>query len=248
MIKIIKELKGFSGNRVFLVDKDNRLSIRKRGSVARNVERMRVLADHYPVPQIYSYTDFSLDMEYIHGLDIRSYLKIYPYEGLLNFILDTLERFRQNSIPKDYSQVYLYKLSKINLQSDLGFTKQELFDRLPKILPASTYHGDMTLENIIYNTNTGKFVLIDPVTTEYDSYIFDIAKMRQDLHCGWFIRHDPAMIDVKIKHIQQQLFSHYPESNDDYLLILMLLRVYCYTTPGSFEHGFLTERIQSLWK
>jgi len=248
MIKIIKELKGFSGNRIFLVDKDNRLSIRKRGSVARNVERMRALADQYPVPKIYSSTTNSLDMEYIHGLDIRSYLKIYPYETLLNFIEDTLDRFKLSSIDKDYSEIYKTKLSKIDRISDLGFTQDQLFDRLPKILPSSTYHGDMTLENIIYNINTGKFVLIDPVTTEYDSYIFDIAKMRQDLHCGWFIRHDPVMIDVKIKHIQQQLFSRYPESNNDYLLILMLLRVYCYTTPGSFEHGFLTERIQSLWK
>ena len=102
---------------------------------------------------------------------------------------------------------------------------------MPKVLPRSVYHGDMTLENIIYNTNTGKFVLIDPVTTEYDSYIFDIAKMRQDLQCGWFIRNNHIMIDVKLKHIQQQLFIKYPESNNDYLLILMLLRVYCYAKP-----------------
>jgi tRNA A-37 threonylcarbamoyl transferase component Bud32 len=247
MIKIVKELKGFSGNRIFLVDRNNQLLIRKRGNVVRNIERMLALADNYPLPKIYSYSDTRLDMEYVHGLDIRSYLKINSYENLLAFIVDILNNFKKDSIEKDYSTVYKNKLLNIKLDG-LGFTREELFNRLPKILPSSTYHGDMTFENIIYNTNMGKFVLIDPATIEYDSYIFDIAKMRQDLHCGWFIRNDRIMVDVKLKHIQQQLFINYPESNDDYLLILMLLRVYNHATPGSFEHKFLTERIKSLWK
>lgn len=249
MIKIIKELHGFSNNRIFLINQNDHLLIRKKGNILRNVERMLALSnEHYPVPKIYSHTDNQLDMEYIHGLDIKSYLKIYPYENLLNFIVDILDNFSNNIELKDYSEIYKSKLLNITIDNNLGFSHEELFDRLPKVLPRSVYHGDMTLENIIYNTNTGKFVLIDPVTTEYDSYIFDIAKMRQDLQCGWFIRNNHIMIDVKLKHIQQQLFIKYPESNNDYLLILMLLRVYCYAKPGSLEHKFLTERIQSLWK
>jgi hypothetical protein len=187
-------------------------------------------------------------MEYIHGLDIKTYLPINSYEPLLNFIVEILERFKLNSVPKDYTDSYIAKLDQITFDSDIVFTKDQLLNKLPRILPASQYHGDLTLENILYGMDTKSFYLIDPITSEFDSYIFDIAKLRQDLHCGWFIRHDHTMIDVKIKHIQQELLSLYPAANNDYLLILMLLRVYRYSKPNSFERKFLTKGINSLWK
>ena len=54
--------------------------------------------------------------------------------------------------------------------------------------------------------------------------------------------------NAKTKHIQQELFKRYPESNNDYLLILMLLRVYRYTQPNTNEQTFIIEEIKKLWK
>ena len=128
-----------------------------------------------------------------------------------------------------------------------NFTKEELLDKLPKILPCTEYHGDLTLENILYSEDRG-FLLIDCLTTEYDSHIFDIAKLRQDLECGWFTRRDNTMLDVKTKHIQQELLKRFPEADNNYLLIMMLLRVYRYSKPETFERQFLLDWINKLWK
>ena len=104
-----------------------------------------------------------------------------------------------------------------------------------------------TLENIIFTADRG-FFLIDCATTEYDSYIFDIAKLRQDLELGWFTRKDNVMLDVKTKHIQQRILEQYPQGGNDYLLILMLLRVYRHTLPNTLERNFILQGINKLWK
>jgi aminoglycoside phosphotransferase len=129
----------------------------------------------------------------------------------------------------------------------MPFTREQLLARLPNVLPSSNYHGDLTLENIIFTTDRG-FFLIDCATTEYDSYIFDIAKLRQDLELGWFTRKDNTMLDVKIKHIQKVILEKYPNSGNDYLLILMLLRVYRHTLPNTLERNFILQGINKLWK
>ena len=129
---------------------------------------------------------------------------------------------------------------------DFPFTKQELIDKLPKILPHTSYLGDLTLENIIYTIDG--FKIIDPVTIEYESYVFDIAKLRQDLECRWFLRKETTKLGAKLHTIQNKLFEDFPEANNDYLLILMLLRVYLHTTKGDLEYNFIMDEIKRLWK
>lgn len=244
--KVVKELHGFSGNQILLMQKHERLFVRKIGNISRNIERMQALSAEYPLPQLYTVSKKMIDMEYLHGLDIKSYLKINNYERLLDFLLSILDKLSKNSIDKDYTEIYIKKLHEVSFD-EFSFTREQLLERLPKILPASNYHGDLTLENIIYTSDRG-FFLIDCATIEYDSYIFDIAKLRQDLELGWFTRKDNAMLDVKTKHIQQKLLEVYPQANNDYLLILMLLRVYRHSFPNTLERTFLLEGINSLWK
>jgi thiamine kinase-like enzyme len=245
--KIIKELHGFSGTKIFLMKKREMLFVRKEGSIDRNVERMYALKDMYPLPEIYGYSKNKFDMEYIHGLDIKNYLTNHPYDNLLMFLTNLLDSFSTVSIEKDYSEVYLEKLDAIDFDDDIIFSKNDIYKKLPKVLPSSEYHGDLTLENILYSDKRG-FLLIDCQTTEYDSYIFDIAKLRQDLTCKWFLRHDSAMIDLKLQHIQTELLKRYKLANNDYLLILMLLRVYRYSKPNTLERKFLKEWMNKLWK
>ena len=223
------------------------LFVRKVGFVERNVERMQALSKHYPVPEIYEYCDDVLDMEYIHGLDIKTYLKSHQPTELLKFLVELIDSLKQDSQLKDYTQIYSDKLDSIDFCSLLPFTKQELLAKLPKQIPAGSYCGDLTLENIIYTEDRG-FVIIDCAQVEFDSYVFDIAKLRQDLECGWFTRNTDLVLDVKTKYIQQELLKRYPEANNNYLLILMLLRVYRHAPLDSFERNFLIEGIKRLWK
>lgn len=247
MDKLVQTLRGFSGNQIYLIDDSTKLFVRKVGSIGRNVERITALAKNYPVPKIYRHSDITLDMEYIHGLDIKTYLKSNQPNRLSQFIVKTLSQLSNNAVDKDYTSVYHAKLKEVDFEL-LPFTAEELISKLPKHLPQSEYIGDLTLENIIYTDNG--FYLIDCATTEYDSYIFDIAKLRQDLVVQWFTRSTDLMLDVKTNYINQQLRECFPQAlvDNNYLLILMLLRVYTHAQKNSFEHNFLLEGIQRLWK
>ena len=244
--KVVKELYGFSGNQILLMQKHDKLFVRKIGNISRNIERMQALSVDYPLPQLYTVSKKMIDMEYLHGLDIKTYLKTNNYEKLLDFILSILDRLSSNAVNKDYTEIYIKKLQEVSFE-ELPFTREQLLERLPKILPSSNYHGDLTLENIIFTADRG-FFLIDCATTEYDSYIFDIAKIRQDLDLGWFTRKDNTMLDVKTKHIQKVILEKYPQGGNDYLLILMLLRVYRHTLPNTLERNFILQGINKLWK
>jgi len=229
------------------MEDSNKLFVRKVGKVARNVERMTALRDRgYPVPHIYRYSDITMDMEYIHGLDMKSYLKSHQPDNLLKFLIELIDQLMYHPTTKDYTSIYKSKLEEVDF-SLLPFTRDELLAKLPAHYAQSEYVGDLTLENIIYTEQNG-FYLIDCATIEYDSYIFDIAKLRQDLDLRWFTRNTDIVLDVKTNYISQQLLERYPEANNDYILILQLLRVYRHAKPGSFEHDFLLKGIQRLWK
>jgi len=246
MEKLLKKLTGHSGSTVALMQGDDRMFVRKIENVNRNYERLTALLGYVDVPRIYHYDGTIMDMEYIHGTDMRNYLLNNPIKDLTEFLINTLNMFASKSIDKDYTNVYNEMLSWI--EPDMfPFTKEQLIDRLPKILPQSVYHGDMTLENIIHSTSN-RFYFIDAVTLKYDSWIFDIAKLRQDLECKWFLRRDPAMLDVKLLNIQEKILKKFPIARNDSLLILMLLRVYLHCEKNSLEYDFVMREIKRLWK
>jgi RIO-like serine/threonine protein kinase len=245
-METVKELQGFSGSRIYLMKDNSRLFVRKIGNVKRNYERLNFLSSHnFSVPKIYNYEHDVLDLEYIHGLDMKKYLQSNDINLLKKFIFDTLDAFAQHSVVKDYTEVYQNKLQWIDRNPDLPFTKLQLIDRLPAQLPSSIYHGDLTLENILYSN--GQFYMIDGAFVEYDSYVFDIAKMRQDLECKWFLRQSDLKIDIKVQNLQTEIFKRYPIANDNYLLILMLLRVLAHARD-KFNYDFLIREIKRLWK
>ena len=243
----IKELRGFSGSKIYLMRGDKGLFIRKMNNTDRNYIKLNELSENFNVPKIYSMGEDVLDMEYIHGLDMKSYLAVRGTNRLTDFLIDILKKFSENVHLADYTDVYKDKLKYVKLPVDMNFTKEELLDKLPKRLPRSKYFGDLTLENMIYGED-GQFYLIDGMTSEYDSYIFDVAKLRQDLECKWFLRNSDYRLDVKLENIQDKLLEEFELANNNYLLILMLLRVYRYTKPFSKEEKLLTKEMNRLWK
>jgi len=246
MEQIVKKLEGHSGSQIYLMKNDNGLFVRKIDNIERNVERLTALYRvGYAVPVIYKYTNNQLDMQYLHGLDIKTYLTHNNVNDLSKFIIATFNSFSSQFVDKDYTKVYYQKLAWMDSNNDLPFTKEQLIEKLPKILPSSMYHGDLTLENIM-STDFG-FHMIDPVTTEYDSYIFDIAKMRQDLQCKWFLRNSDIKLDTKLQQLQDKIREEYPQAFNDSLLILMLLRVLSHCGKKDSNYQFLEKHINELW-
>ena len=177
----------------------------------------------------------------------RSYFALYDTQKLSLFLRNIINELSKDTIEKDYTPIYEKKLSTFSFVNyDLPFTKNELIEKLPKSLPSSEYHGDFTMDNVLYRLNDKDFVLIDPLTTEYDSYVFDLAKLRQDLECGWFIRSESVYYTAKLKMISDA-FADIENFNNDYLLILMLMRVLPYTSNDS-DKNFIENEIRKLWK
>lgn len=245
--KFIKKFKGFSGSEVSLLRNKEKTFIRKIGNIDRNLERYAALKSHCNLPQIYNVDGDVIDMEYISGLDMKQFLKYKDINLLIDFLTSVFRNFSRLYLEKDYTEVYETKLKWIE-KSDLPIKFSDLILKLPKILPQTLYHGDLTLENIIFSTEKKEFYLIDPLTSEYDSFVFDLAKLRQDLESKWFIRNEKKFFEVHLSNIQNKIFGNLGLPLNNYLLLLMLLRVYPYCTKNSYEHLFLKREIQRLWK
>lgn len=252
--ELIKPLSGHSGSEVLLMRNDARgYFVRKIGDVARNVERYDALRHLVDVPKVYRHDADAdlLDMQYIHGLDMVSYLLYEDLEPLLGFLTETLRRLQQSGKVANYRSVYEKKLQNIDF-SAFGFPREALMERLPMQLVQSHYHGDFTLENIIFSKTDGKFYLIDPLTSDYDSVAFDLGKLQQDLRCGWFIRNKNVLLKSKLTRLYQGLADsfdlHRNDGQDnDHLLIAMLLRVYPYCKTSS-DRDFIIRNVRKLWK
>jgi tRNA A-37 threonylcarbamoyl transferase component Bud32 len=244
-MSVIKELKGHSGSQVLLVQ-DQITFVRKIGYVDRNLERYAALSKlGLRVPNILHQENDSYDMEFIHNLDIKNYLFKNQVQDLFSFIKNTIFQLSTNTVDKDYSEVYAKKLKNVDF-TGLVFTREELISKLPVVLPSSEYHGDFTLENILYDIVQKDFVMIDPLTSEYDSYVFDLAKLRQDVDCKWFLRNDDVYIDPKLQNLSEELSAEFETYSNSYIVILMLLRVLPYT-KGS-DNDFIIKKANSLWK
>jgi tRNA A-37 threonylcarbamoyl transferase component Bud32 len=248
VVKTLKELKGHSASHVSLMQDDDKIFVRKTGDIARNLERYDVLSNYnINLPKIYEIYGNYYDMEYISCLEMKKYLSFNKANKLVDFIQEIVYNLSKNTYEKDYTETYRNKLSKFDFTKfEMPFTADELIDKLPKILPASEYHGDFTLENILYDTKNDKFVLIDPLTTEFDSFVFDLAKLRQDLVCKWFIRNDDVYLDSKLYLIIDKL-NNFVHNENHYLLILMLMRVLPYTTNEK-DKEYLMREVRRLWK
>ena len=247
--RIVQQFHGHSGSKIFLMTKHGRLFVRKQGNIARNLDRYTVLAKQIsavPMPEIYHVFDDTIDMEYVDGIDIRTYLLENDPEPLLNFLKSVLTKFTMCTETVNYQPTVEHFLDMIDLDS-MPFTAEEILKAIPAKLPKSPYHGDLTLENILWHPTKG-FYLIDAQSGIWDSYIFDICKLRQDIKCGWFLRNNPAELDKKLQYLQQGLLTQWPDADNRALLTLMLLRVYRYCDSDSEEQKFIVEAIENQWK
>ena len=241
---------GYSGSKLELIKKNDIFTIKKTNNIKRNLERYNSLNYlNLSVPKILNVSDNFYEMEYINNIPMNIYIQQYDVDNLIDFILKLLNNFTKNCVEKDFTNVYINKLKNFNFKKyNLPFNADQLIDKLPKILPESEYYGDLTLDNILFDIKNNKFVLIDPATTDYNSFVFDIAKLKQDLICKWFIRnktYNTHDINKKINKIYQSL-DKYPYYDNDYLLILMIMRILPYS-KNKEDRLFLTKNINNIW-
>lgn len=250
----IKKFKGYSGSNVSLMRRASKrdilrddLFVRKKGNVERNFKQMLLLSElGFPVPKILNKVEDTLDMEYIPGSDVGTYLLSNHPNKLIDFIIKTVRQFQKYSTDKNYYSVFSKNIDMFKDDTALPFHCNELIGRLPLDLEQSVCHGDFTLENIICRPDD-TFCMIDTVSGEYDSWIFDLAKMRQDLEGHWFLRDTQLPIQIQLLHIRQALQEEFPIAFNDYIYILMLLRVYRHTPPNSQEQQLILKEIIRKW-
>ena len=252
----VKEFTGFSGSTVTLVKHVSPIKstntyymVKKHGNIERNYEKMTILIEKgFKLPKIYNKSNDVLYMEFISGYDMISFLQRYNPSDLLDFICNTIDQFKTESVIENYTNIYKIQLESLSHDKFLPFHISELIQRLPTNIESSLCHGDFTLENIIYRDTD--FYMIDPSSGVYNSWIFDLAKLRQDLDGKWFLRKttNKDQYNVELNYIRNSLEQKYPEAFDDNIYILMLLRVYKYVTPSALEHKLILEEIKRLWK
>jgi tRNA A-37 threonylcarbamoyl transferase component Bud32 len=243
-MNIIKELKGYSGSKIYLVKKDNQYFVRKIGNVKRNYDKLSILEKlNFPVVKILNYENDILDLEFIPGLDIKNYLIQYSPKSLSTFIIGILNNLQNNSNnTKDYSNIIENKINEV----DISYAKI-ILEKVPKLYSQSEYLGDFTLENILFNKTKG-FIIIDQSTVEYDSWYFDLAKLNQDLTCKWFLRYCKTNLDSKIVMVKNDIENYFGPINN-FTTALMLLRVYKHAKNDNLTKEFLKKSIENLlWK
>lgn len=246
-MKLIKELRGYSGSKVYLMKSNNEYFVRKQGNVSRNYERLcKLYSIGLPVVKVLNYEKDTLDLEYIQGFDMETYLQNNNPILLAKFIIESLEQVKRTEQElKDYTGTYNEKLNWIDTLN-FSFSSSSLIAKLPKKIKKSEYFGDLTLENILFNKQKG-FIIIDPATIEYDSWIFDLAKLNQDITCKWFLRHSKSNLDHKLTLVKNSIENVYG-SFDSYLTIVMLIRIYRHAINDLKTRNFLDKQIKLLWK
>ena len=244
---IIKELNGYSKSKILLLKENDKLFVRKFDNIERNLERYDSLNLSFP-NVLYRCSEY-YDIEYIQNIDMVNYLLHNSPVKLLDFIFESVDNLSKvNYGNKDYSGIFYDKTKFITEDSykDLVFCQDELLKSLENVLPNTDYFGDLSLDNILFDTNKNKFVLIDGLTSVYDSYVFDLAKLSQDIKHKWFIRNKKIYINHQLNYLDKELSKKYDVYDNKYYSILMLLRILPYS-QNEKDRKFLMMKVNKLW-
>ena len=110
---IIKEFTGFSGSKIYLMKNNKGFFVRKINNTQRNYLKLNEFSKDFNVPKILSYKNNVLDMEYIHGLDMKSYLYVRDPKRLTDFLINILTVLSQEIVVIDYTEIYKERLNDI---------------------------------------------------------------------------------------------------------------------------------------
>lgn len=226
-MKIVKEFKGHSNGRVYLVEELGCHYVYKTMTAPAELYAQVSKQLPFPTPEIIRLEQNAVLMEYIPGMDIKQYLTYATkteIDKLSSFLIDYIDHVLTNSYNYDFSEQVTIKHRNLNQYVDID----NHIAVMPKHLPRGPTHGDLTLENIIFYR--GRFYFIDMHWTELNSVYFDANKLRQDLNGFWFVREDNKMNYVSAcEMIYSTLQQRFSNLFNDSIYAFMLARIlpYC---------------------
>lgn len=205
---------------------------------------------------------FYFSMEYVKGKTFAEHfnnIDVNKIPDLLNKLFNNL--YIQNSQKnKNSNKIFLKKIQTLKTQLyNYDFLKQS-FDILENFewenVSKSPCHGDLTLENILISQD-GQIYLIDFLDSFYNSWMFDIAKLLQDLEIKWSFREqaNDSNRDLRLFLAKKALLNEFNKIENAntilitiyHLLLLNILRIYPYTKDYK-TINFLNNAIENVVK
>lgn len=165
---------------------------------------------------------FYFDMEVVRGMDGVTYLRSADYAGVERFS-NKLCRFAEAAAELPplqpspsahdlfgalYSRVCdVHRTTSLLSPEDLSAILLGL-EHVRNLgdLPPTWCHGDLTLENLIVDSE-GEFWALDLLDAPFEHYWFDIAKLHQDLEGGWYLRHGAPIARCVTDFVGRRLFA-----------------------------------------
>jgi len=172
---------------------------------------------------------FFFDMEYINGVNLAIYLSSATIDEL-NFIsqqlvsiLTLMKSQQREAKAKVFSksqekikQIHAKmqeRLSDTGLLTVLGEMEAMAQQCVSSDDPKETFcHGDLTMDNILYDKEHMKFYLIDFLDSYADHYWLDIAKLFQDIEGGWYKFRNPDL-DMTNTFLKMAFVENYLNKN-----------------------------------
>lgn len=207
-------LKGHSGAALSMIEADGRIIVRKQaGSPAQSVrlaqqcDKLRRAHDagvRCPMVLRAGELDgiFSFDMEYVPADSAAHAImsgRELAWSGFLPQLAAIPALYRKTEYGTIDPARFRDKLAAIAIACKANRLASADTKRIDGIvgdllrrnwtgIPASDCHGDLTLENVLVRAD-GQVVFIDFDVPEHSSWWLDIAKVFQDLHGHWCLRH-----------------------------------------------------------
>lgn len=207
MLKFLRDLDGHSGCIISLYQNDNLdIFIRKKSFSFEYNRRLKIQfikqkkynINKAKTPYIlgcgYENNLFYFDMEYVPSKTFAEYINIIKIPDLIDYIrllfnsLDIKKSIKDSNV----ARIFRKKIYELSLQIP---NKSLIFTNAFKLLNTTNWefvsksncHGDLTLENILISSDN-KLFLIDFLDSFYNSWMIDMAKIFQDIECGWSFR------------------------------------------------------------
>ena len=206
------------------------------------------------------------DMEYIPGKTVAELIRNQEFTIARMAIRKVMELFPTPTMMEDIDPMInnkeiiqkLKELKKSLAKYDTEEPCRKVLAQLENVQwrtyyhPECEVHGDLTLENILVYQND--VYLVDFLDVFHKSMETDMAKLLQDLACGWSFRREGLPTDsIKfLKESESRLYaSHWMRTGDEpktleSMLALTLLRIYPYLKDEATKE-FLDRQLKTMF-
>ena len=203
---------------------------------------------------------YYFDMEYVHGITLAEYIKeveVNEIKGIVDVLISSARTGREYQSGVASPEAFQKKIK--DLEHKLSKLDNSIINEAIELLAthdwsrilSSACHGDMTLENIIVRNN--ELYLIDFLDSFFDSWVFDLSTILQDVEVLWHYRDEKIdnntvirliiMRDLLFNKLQELMGADYIEVY--YTLLLKLIRIYPYT-QDELTYNFLNKKTREV--